>query len=153
MQNCRSLTGSFAATLRAGLEYEQQPGFDSMSQPSGGQPVNNDITRKRRILVVEDEYLLATFLCDELVLFGYEPVGPVATQRDAVRLAVEAKPDLILMDIRLAEGNGIAAAIEIRERTGIRCVFATTRTDQPTRARAKAAHPAGWVGKPYTGHD
>jgi len=124
-----------------------------MSKPSAFQPITEDITRRPRILVVEDEYVLATFLCDELVLFGYEPVGPVATQRDAVRLAVEAHPDLVLMDIRLAEGNGIAAAIEIRERTGIRCVFATTHDDKSTRARAKAAHPAGWVGKPYSGHD
>jgi CheY-like chemotaxis protein len=124
-----------------------------MSEPSAFRPVNNEITRRRRILVVEDEYTLASFLCDELVLFGYEPVGPVATQQDAVRLAVEAKPDLVLMDIRLAQGNGIAAAIEIRERTGIRCVFATAQTDKPTRARVKAAHPAGWVRKPYTGQD
>lgn len=124
-----------------------------MSQPSASQPISNDSARKHRILVVEDDHLLATFLCEALVLFGYEPVGPVATQREAVRLAVETRPDLVVMDVRLAEGNGIAAAIEIRERTGIRSVFATTNVDTPTKARAKAACPAGWVGKPYAEDD
>jgi CheY-like chemotaxis protein len=54
------------------------------------------------------------------------------------------------MDIRLAIGDGIDAAIEIRERTGIRAVFASAYSDDPTLARAKLAEPAGWVPKPYT---
>jgi CheY-like chemotaxis protein len=67
-----------------------------------------------------------------------------------VRAALEGSPDLIVMDIRLAAGDGIAAAIEIRQRTGIRAVFASAYSDEPTRDRAEPAEPAGWVPKPYT---
>src|SRR5215468_1917812 len=96
---------SQAFERRSGCDWnERRPGSGCMSKPSAAQSVTRDAVRKRRILVVEDELILAMFLCDELMLFGYEPVGPVGTQQDAVRLALEAKPDLVLMDIRLAEG-------------------------------------------------
>jgi DNA-binding NarL/FixJ family response regulator len=86
---------------------------------------------------------------DELVLAGYEVLGPVATQADAVKAAVEGNPDLVVMDIRLEAGDGIDAAIEIKERTGVRAVFATAFGDGPTLARAELAMPVGWVPKPY----
>ena len=49
--------------------------------------------------------------------------------------------------------RGIAAAAEILERTGIRCLMATALTDNRTRARAALAQPLGWLAKPYDQHD
>ena len=103
-----------------------------------------------KILVVEDEMMLATLVQDELDLAGYEVLGPVATQAEAVEAALDGNPDLIVMDIRLQTGDGIDAAIEIRKRTGIRVVFASAYSDQLTLTRAQLAKPAGWVAKPYT---
>lgn len=101
---------------------------------------------KGRILVVEDKYLLALLAEQELASAGYEVLGPVGTQEEAVRLAVQEQPDLVLMDVRLANGDGIAAATEILARTGVRCVFVTAETD---RSAASRARPLGWINKPY----
>jgi CheY-like chemotaxis protein len=54
------------------------------------------------------------------------------------------------MDIRLAnETDGITAALEILDRTGIRCIFATAYADAPTRERGEKARPHGWLRKPF----
>src|SRR4051812_39448054 len=106
--------------------------------------------RKSCILVVEDELLLAMFVHDELALAGYEVLGPVASHSEAVDLAVRHRPDLVLMDIRLKDSDGVAAAIEIWRRTGVRSLFATANTDVRTVERAQPAHPVGWLSKPYS---
>ena len=70
-----------------------------------------------RILIVEDERIVATDLSKRLKAMGYEPVGRAASGEQAIALAGELKPDLVLMDIRLeGELDGIAAAREIRQR-------------------------------------
>jgi two-component system, response regulator PdtaR len=102
--------------------------------------------RKRRILVVEDKVLLALLAEEELTAAGYDVVGPVATQKQAVQEAVGERPDLVLTDIGLKEGSGIAAATEILNRTRIRCIFVTAEADM---GQAAAAHPLAWVNKPY----
>ena len=70
---------------------------------------------------------------------------------DAIRLAGEILPDIILMDIRLAgEMDGITAAREIRERFGIGSIFMTANSDPATRALAENARPLGFMAKPYS---
>jgi DNA-binding NarL/FixJ family response regulator len=105
---------------------------------------------KGRILIVEDEYLVATATEDALTAAGYLVVGMASTASEAVEMAVAQLPDLVVMDVRLAAGsNGVEAAGEILARTRIRCIFATAYTDDKTRAAANACSPLGWLPKPY----
>src|ERR1700710_749214 len=117
---------------------------DSASESELSAPVGG------RILIVEDEYLIGISAEDALIAAGFTVLAVATNAAEAIRLAVAETPDLVLMDIRLGEGpDGIAAAAEIIERTGIRCVFATARTDDTTRHRAASSKPLGWLAKPY----
>jgi two-component system, response regulator PdtaR len=104
-----------------------------------------------RVLVVEDDFLIAYCSADTLAAAGLAVSGIAATFEEAVALAERERPDLVLMDIRLAsERDGIDAAIAIRERFGIRCIFASANIDPENRKRADAAEALGWLPKPYS---
>src|SRR5688500_1602701 len=78
------------------------------------------------ILLVEDEWLLASALRARLENLHYRVQGPVNTGELAVEAALRTHPDLVLMDIRLrGEMDGIAAAAHISEKTGTPIVFLT----------------------------
>jgi two-component system, response regulator PdtaR len=103
-----------------------------------------------RILIVEDDYLVAVELENSLAEAGFDVVGVAATAAEAKRVARTERPALIVMDIRLAgRRDGIDAAIRIYNETGIRCVFATAHAEPQMRQRAERAAPLGWVLKPY----
>lgn len=110
-----------------------------------------DEAKKPTVLIVEDEYLVA--LQSEIALrdAGFEIVGIVSAADEAVDVARAERPNVVIMDIRLVgERDGIDAALEIYQATGIRCVFATAHSDPETLRRARAAEPVGWLPKPYT---
>src|SRR6185369_5756989 len=72
------------------------------------------------------------------------------TAEDAVKLAQERKPDLVLMDIRLSgDLDGIVAASAIRGREDVPIIFLTAHSDQATLERALAASPFGYILKPF----
>ena len=103
-----------------------------------------------RILVVDDDYLVAAATSGSLQDGGFEVLETAASAEEAIALARSEHPLLILMDIRLAGGrDGIDAALEIFRSLGIRCIFATAHADPVTRARAEPAAPLGWLPKPY----
>ncbi|MCE6949746.1 response regulator [Cereibacter sphaeroides] len=104
-----------------------------------------------RILVVEDEWLVACEIEAALEGEGWEVVGIAASADEAVRMAEVHRPDLVLMDIRI-RGNrdGIHAALEISRRFGLRSLFVSANHDPGTRERAQAAYPLGWVPKPFS---
>jgi DNA-binding NarL/FixJ family response regulator len=103
------------------------------------------------VLVVEDDFLVAGELEHWLSHAGFEVVGPAATADEAINLAREAKPDVVVMDIRLAGSrDGVDAAIEIYRSLGIRSVFATAQSDARTMARGQEANPLAWIAKPYS---
>jgi two-component system, response regulator PdtaR len=105
----------------------------------------------RRVLVVEDEFFLAVQIEEWLLDNGLDVVDVVHTADEAIAVADTERPDLVIMDIRLAnETDGITAALEILERTGIRCIFATAYADAATRERGEKARPFGWLRKPFT---
>jgi DNA-binding response OmpR family regulator len=105
---------------------------------------------KGRVLIVEDDVLLSTVLEDALTYEGYAVVGMARSAEDAISMAVAHGPDLVLMDVRLrGKSDGIAAAGEILQRTGIRCLMATGQTDAKTKERAAMVQPLGWLPKPY----
>jgi two-component system, response regulator PdtaR len=104
-----------------------------------------------RILIVEDQYFVAIDNELNLRASGFEVVGLATTAKEAVELAERERPDLILMDIRLAgRGDGVEAAILIYDRLGVRCIFASGHADALVRREAERAHPLGWLDKPYS---
>lgn len=105
-----------------------------------------------RLMIVEDEGLVALDLKARLEDFGYGVERPVADGRQAVEEARRSKPDLVLMDIRLGDGmDGIDAADLIRRELRIPVVFVTAHSDESTLARAREAGPFGYILKPI--HD
>ncbi len=115
----------------------------SPSEPPSSEPV--------RILVVEDDYLLSIEMEAGLTDAGLAVVGIARSAEEAVELALQARPTLVLMDIRLMGArDGVDAALDIFDRSGIRSIFATAHHDPETRRRAEPAGPLGWLLKPYT---
>jgi DNA-binding NarL/FixJ family response regulator len=102
------------------------------------------------ILLVEDDFLVGMEVETGLREAGYEVAGIAATAEEAVELAAQRRPALVVMDIRLAsDRDGVDAALEIYRTLGIRSIFASAHGDAQVRARAEPAQPLGWVAKPY----
>jgi PAS domain S-box-containing protein len=104
----------------------------------------------KRILVAEDEGIVAIDLQRTLEELGYVVADVASSGREAVEMALRLSPDLVLMDIRLqGEADGIAAADEIRNLCGIPVVYLTAHMDHETLCRAKLTEPCGYVLKPF----
>ncbi len=105
---------------------------------------------KSRILVVEDEILVREDIEDCLVGLGHEVVSVASTGAEALRKIPTARPDLVLMDIRLkGDMDGIEAARQIRTNFRLPVIFLTAHADDSTLQRAKAADPFGYIVKPF----
>jgi two-component system, response regulator PdtaR len=104
-----------------------------------------------RLLIVEDDFLIAAQMEDALQEAGFEVAGIANSAEEALALAQQHRPGLVVMDIRLqGTRDGVDAALELFARLHIRCVFATAHHDPRVRARAEAAQPLAWLPKPYT---
>jgi len=102
------------------------------------------------ILIVEDEKIIALDLQRRLERFGYSVVGMASDGQEAIGLAKERHPDIVLMDIMLAGAmDGIEAAKQIRAQFGIPIIFLTAYTDEKTLERAKEVEPFGYILKPF----
>lgn len=105
---------------------------------------------KTRILIVEDETLVARHIQNMVGGLGYEVVGVTATGEEAVALALKDKPELVLMDIMLrGPMDGIAAAREIWQSLNVPVVYLTAYADEATLHRAKLTQPFGYLLKPF----
>ena len=103
-----------------------------------------------RILVVEDEAVVALDIRTQLERLGYEVIGTTGRGEEAERLAREGRPDLVLMDIRLEGGDdGVEIGGRLRAEIGAPVVFLTAFSDEPTLRRAKAVAPHGYILKPF----
>ena len=103
-----------------------------------------------RIMIVEDERIVAKDLQFRLQGLGYEVAAMASEGHDAVAKASSSRPNLVLMDIRLENGmDGIQAAEQIRNELDIPVVFLTAYADQATLARAKITEPFGYILKPF----
>ena len=103
-----------------------------------------------RILIVEDQPATAMLMARQLQTFGFAPLGPANSGERALSLVEQLRPDLVLMDINLADGiDGIGVAEIIRVRFGIRSVLVTAQNIAAVWTRAQAAAPVGFLNKPY----
>jgi PAS domain S-box-containing protein/putative nucleotidyltransferase with HDIG domain len=101
-------------------------------------------------MIVEDEAIVALDIRNRLRFLGYDVAGVATTGEEAVRLASERSPDLILMDIMLdGELDGIDAAVRIREKMAVPVVFLTAYADEDTLSRAKVTEAFGYIIKPF----
>ncbi|MBV5299203.1 MAG: response regulator [Rhodoferax sp.] len=106
---------------------------------------------KPKVLIVEDELVVARDIEQQLHELGYQPVGIVTHGEQAIKLAAELRPDLVLMDIQLVgEMDGIAAAQIIRTRFALPVVFLTAFTADDVLERAKLTEPFGYILKPFS---
>lgn len=107
-----------------------------------------------RILIVEDEQVVALDIETKLTHFGYRVAGNVMSGEEAIESALKLRPDLILMDIRLSgKIDGIQAAEIINKEIYCPVIFLTAYSDDTTLTRAKQATPFGYLVKPFKAPD
>ena len=105
---------------------------------------------KAKILVVEDESIVAKDIQNSLKKLGYNVPTIVASGEKAIKECEDDRPELVLMDIMLkGEMDGIEAANIIREKMGIPVIFLTANADDTTVGKAKMAEPYGYIIKPF----
>ena len=107
-------------------------------------------TLPKRILIVEDEALIAMEMAHRLESFGLEVVGTAASGERALALIEQNRPDLIMMDVQIKGPiDGIETARLIRERMDVPVLFLTAYGDEKTLTRALDTAPYGYLIKPY----
>ncbi len=107
-----------------------------------------------KVLVVEDEVIVAQDIAGRLKKLGYIVTATVASGEEAIEKATENRPDIVLMDIVLkGEMDGVAAAQQIRTKINVPTVFLTAYADEKTLERAKITNPFGYIIKPFQQQD
>ena len=105
---------------------------------------------KPRLLIVEDETIVAADIAIRLTQLGYPVAGTATSGEEALALIERVQPDLVLMDIRLqGTMDGIATAHEMRQRHQLPVIFLTAYAEGATFQRAKLAEPFGYILKPF----
>jgi DNA-binding NarL/FixJ family response regulator len=103
------------------------------------------------VLVVEDEFLIAEGLCLQIEDMGRSVCGTAATADEAVALAQEHRPAVVLMDVRLkGEKDGVDAALAIHATVGSKVIFLTGSREEATIARIQTDHPVAVLFKPVS---
>lgn len=109
---------------------------------------------KVKILVVEDEIVIADNICDSLDELGYEVFEPAINYTEAVELLKTERPDIAMLDIQLAGSkDGIDLAWHIKENYNIPFIFLTSNADPRTVERAKKLTPPAYLIKPFVKDD
>jgi signal transduction histidine kinase len=107
-------------------------------------------TSPAKILITEDEFIVALDLQSRLQHLGYEVVGIASSGDDAILQVQDKHPDLVLMDIMLyGDMDGIEASKYIREHCDVPVIFLTANSDPATLERAGATHPFSCLLKPF----
>jgi len=106
--------------------------------------------KKGKILITEDEEIVARVNKRMVTSLGYEVVGIVSNGEDAIKFVKAQKPDLILMDINLSGAmNGIEAAAIINREYDVPIIFLTAYSDDKTISEAIESGPYGYISKPF----
>lgn len=108
----------------------------------------------KKILVVEDEHIVAMGIKRMLKSLGYQVTGIASTGEDAIRKAESTFPDLVLMDIMLkGKLEGLKAAEEIKNRFGTPVIYTTACSDKKIREQAEKTGAFGYITKPFDEND
>lgn len=106
---------------------------------------------KGRVLIVEDDKLLALVEGKLISKLGYEVVGKAATGEEAIKLAIELDPDVIVMDISLkGDMDGVETVEEIRKQSSVPVIYLSGNTDDFNFDRAKRTDFVSYLIKPVT---
>jgi CheY-like chemotaxis protein len=109
---------------------------------------------KGRILIVEDEHIVAMGIKRMLKDLGYTVTGVASSGEDAIAKAESTFPDVVLMDIMLkGDIDGVEAAKEIKEKFNIQVVYLTAYSDDKILERVKTTEPLGYIVKPFDEKD
>ncbi len=109
---------------------------------------------KVKILVVEDEVIIADHICDSLEELGYEPLEPAISYTEAIETIEAEKPDIAILDVQLAgKKTGIDLAKTIKEKYDFPFIFLTSNADAATVNLAKEVMPPAYLIKPFTKDD
>ncbi|MGA2917685.1 response regulator [Methanoregula sp.] len=107
-----------------------------------------------RILLVEDDDIIAKVADWRLKNLGYEVCGRAVSSEEAMELVVKTMPDLVLMDINIkGDVDGIETTKLIKKGFDIPVVYVTSHSDGPTLERAKETKPDGFIVKPFDDKD
>lgn len=110
--------------------------------------------KTKRVLIVEDDMIISLVIENMVKELGHEVVGKATSGLDAIELALENNPDLILMDIRLkGEMDGIEAVKVIKEKISTSVIYLTGNSDRVNYDRAKATKCVDLITKPFTIND
>ena len=110
--------------------------------------------KKPRILIVEDDTIIASLEEQRLAKLGYSVCGRAASGSEALALVQDQKPDLILLDINLGgEIDGVDIASILSVQTTIPFIYLSANTKDATLKRVKLTKPAGFIKKPFTDDD
>lgn len=105
---------------------------------------------KIKILIVEDEMIIAANISLQLTELGYEVTGIVSRGEDALKQIETNKPDILLLDINLKGAlDGIKTAKAMQKNNNIPIIYLTANVDDAHFNRAKTTHPYGFIGKPF----
>ena len=109
---------------------------------------------EQKILVVEDDPLIAADIVSTLTNFGYQVLGPLADGESVIQKFTDLKPDFVLMDIGLGgKLDGIQTAEALQPLGSVPLVFLTAFNDETTLQRAKLANPYGYLIKPFDSYE
>lgn len=105
----------------------------------------------KKILIVEDDMIISLVVENMIKKLGHNLVGKAASGEDAIKLAEEHKPDIILMDIRLkGDIDGIEAVTQIKKKIDTAVIYLTGNSDKVNYDRAKATGCVDLISKPFT---
>ncbi len=105
--------------------------------------------KMKRILLVEDDYIISMLLEKQIRRMGYEIAGKAESGERAINLTREEKPDLVLMDIELkGDMDGVEAVRQIREFSTVPVIYLTGNANEKTRREAEETKPDGFLVKP-----
>ena len=103
-----------------------------------------------KILIVEDDMIIAADISMQLTKLGYEITGILPRGEDALDAIDQTKPDIVLMDVNLkGEMDGVETARQIYQRYQIPLIYLTANADQATFDRAKDTRPEAFISKPF----
>ena len=105
---------------------------------------------RAKIVVVEDERIVALEIAERLKRIGYEVSDLASSGEEAIPKIEKIRPDLVLMDIKLkGDMDGIDTAEQVQSRFGIPVVYLTAQADEDTLQRAMISEPYGYLLKPF----